>query len=301
MTKIKKIGITLAVLGMGWHWVQSNRIAQDLHGKVVIVTGASSGIGAESARQFAQVGAKVVMVARRAEKLAEVQTAIQSKGGDCFVIAVDMTERANRERVISETLEHYGAIDVLVNNAGIAGGGIFEEMDSSHIERMIDLNLTSLIDLTSLALPHIRQSNIAQIVNISSVSAYLPMAGNAVYSATKSAVNNFSDSLRRELLLEGVLVSTVMPGWTKTPMLEDFDWDMMHRAGMYEPFFTVDDVSLVGQRIVETVQYRQSRVIIAGSGMWFGMISQRNYPLLFDIVFRIRYYRDAWIEVWRRF
>jgi NADP-dependent 3-hydroxy acid dehydrogenase YdfG len=194
-----------------------------LENKVVLITGASSGIGDACARELANSGAVVVGVARRKDRLDQLEADIKRSGGQVFTIAADLTEKGAADKVINQAIEHTGRLDCLVNNAGIMLLGPVIGTDVSEWDEMIDLNIKSVLHLTSSALPHLikaasRPGSVADIVNISSVAGRTIRVGSAVYSATKYAVNAFSESLRQELADRFVRVSIVEPGMTLTEL-----------------------------------------------------------------------------------
>ncbi len=180
-----------------------------LDGKVVLITGGSEGIGAACAAEFARHGAKLSLTARSGEGL-------RKAGPDALVTPGDLTREETRRAVVERTLERYGAIDVLVNNAGI---GSYLPSWSAPLEearRLMELNYFALLDMTRLVAPHMRARRSGVIVNVSSIGGKIPLPWSPLYSATKYAVNALTECLRVELRRDGVRTMLVCPGYVKT-------------------------------------------------------------------------------------
>jgi hypothetical protein len=199
-------------------------MAERFAGKVVIVTGASSGIGSAAARQFAAEGASVALVARGAETLEWVAGEIRGTGGVARAYPADVRDRAACERLLREVADAVGGIDVLVNNAGANHRGPVEEQRAEDLVQIIEVNLVAPIVLTRLALPYLHRRERAAIVNVASIAGQIPVAHEATYSASKSGLRAFSFALREELEGSGITVSAVSPGPVDTGFLmEDLD------------------------------------------------------------------------------
>ena len=195
----------------------------DLTGSVVLVTGASSGIGAATAQVVAAQGATVAIAARRADRLEELQKTIANAGGTALVIEADVTERAQAEGCVQRTVDELGGLDVVVNNAGVMLLGPAEHAPVEEWERMVQLNVMGLLYVARAALPHLLASaqgdrGVADLVNISSVAGRVARSGSAVYNGTKHAVGAFSEALRQEVTGRGVRVSLVEPGAVDTEL-----------------------------------------------------------------------------------
>jgi NAD(P)-dependent dehydrogenase (short-subunit alcohol dehydrogenase family) len=184
-------------------------------GKVVIVTGASSGIGAATAQLLASKGAFIVLAARRADMLADVEREITSRGGKAFAVPTDVTMDADIERLVRETLAVYGRIDALVNNAGV-GGGHSILADTAVLDRAIAVNLTAPAHLMKAVIPVMLQQGAGSIVNIGSIAGEI--AVGAMYSASKFGLRGLNDAVRREFMGRGIQVTLVEPGYIRTPM-----------------------------------------------------------------------------------
>ncbi|MBF6590197.1 MAG: SDR family NAD(P)-dependent oxidoreductase [Ktedonobacterales bacterium] len=179
--------------------------------RVAIITGASSGIGAATARALARQGYAVAINARRSERLAALAQDIATAGGQTLAIAGDITEAATRRALITATLERFGRLDVLINNAGMAITGTTETLSTDAIRAQFELNVLAPIELTRLALPELRRHR-GVIINVVSLAAVVATPPVGIYSATKYALAGWTEALRRELLATGVRVCQVNPG-----------------------------------------------------------------------------------------
>ncbi|HEY3368740.1 MAG TPA: SDR family NAD(P)-dependent oxidoreductase [Symbiobacteriaceae bacterium] len=182
---------------------------------VVVITGASSGIGEATARLLAREGHKLALAARRVERL-EALAAELAGLTDVLVVRADVAQPADLEDLARQAGERFGAIDVWINNAGIGNGPPWYEQDPAAIARVIDTNLTGPILGARAALPWMRKQGSGLIINIGSVAGSIGTAG--VYSATKFGLRGFSESLRREVARFGVKVAHVSPGFIRTEM-----------------------------------------------------------------------------------
>lgn len=289
---VKKI--VLAVLaGVAYFiWKRGQEVAEPLTGKVVVVTGASAGIGKATARAFAAHGATVVLVARRENLLNDVQESLAQYGVESLVYPADMSKEDDLQALISDVTEKYGHIDVLVNNAGLSIGGHFHQMDAERIRRMIDLNLTGLIRLSQIALPGMLERRSGHIVNVSSVAGVVLSPGQVPYATTKAAVNAFSDSLRRELQDTGVRVSAVLPGWTQTDMIDEMNVDLAREALLVNPLFPIQQVDYVADQIVDAVRFNRPFVVLGGLLPRSASIALRAQARVLDFVYINIFDRD---------
>ncbi|MFF7901798.1 SDR family NAD(P)-dependent oxidoreductase [Streptomyces sp. NPDC088817] len=194
-----------------------------LSGCAALVTGASSGIGAATARELARQGAAVAVVARRTERLEELAASIRDQGGSCAVLTADLRDPAQARRAVEEAVGRLARLDVLVNNAGYVAMGPIEESDPADWERMVGLNLDAVLQMSRSALPHLLRAaegsrGVADLVNVSSVAGRVVRRNNVVYSATKHAVGAFSEGMRQEVTGRRVRVGLIEPGMTMTEM-----------------------------------------------------------------------------------
>lgn len=187
-----------------------------LAGQVALVTGASSGIGAATARELAQRGARVVLAARRADELDAQLREITAFAGEACAIPTDITDVAQVDALVAGAIERYGQIDILVNNAGIGWQRSFVTIPREEVERMVNTNLLGLVLLTHAVLPGMLERHRGAIISVASVAGHV--AVDPLYSATKYGVRGFSLSLRRQLAGTGVSVSLVSPGFIRSNM-----------------------------------------------------------------------------------
>ncbi|MEV0680279.1 SDR family NAD(P)-dependent oxidoreductase [Actinosynnema sp. NPDC050436] len=219
---------------------------QPLAGTVALVTGASSGIGAATARRLGAEGAAVVLVARRRDRLEQVAADI----AQAHVLPADLTDPAQATTTVDAAIQRLGRLDVLVNNAGTMTVGDALHAATDDWDRMLALNVRSLLHITHAALPHLVRAaadaprRVADIVNVSSVAGRVTWPGSAVYSLTKSGTNAFAESLRQELLGHRVRVGVVEPGAVDTEIYDHLDpaarRDMDERMARIDPLLTED-------------------------------------------------------------
>lgn len=197
-----------------------------LKGTVALVTGASSGIGEATARTLAQHGAAVSIVARRKDRLDRLSAELTGDGGRALAIGCDITERTQAEDAVSRTMEEFGRLDIVVNNAGVMLLGPIEGAPIEEWQRMVSLNVMGLLYLTNAALPHLLRAaqdgtrGVADLVNVSSVAGRVPRAGVGVYNLTKFGVGAVSEALRQEVTRRHVRVSLVEPGAVNTELAD---------------------------------------------------------------------------------
>jgi short-subunit dehydrogenase len=190
----------------------------DYRGTAGIVTGASSGIGAQLARDLAARGMRVALLARRADRLATLAEDIRRAGGDAMPVACDVAERASIETAVAGVLGRFGGVDLLVNNAGYGRHVLFKDHDAADVERMMRTNYMGVVWMTKAVLPAMRARRRGWIVNISSVAGKLGQPDEAAYSASKFAVTGLSEGLSYELAPLGIHVMTVYPALVRTEM-----------------------------------------------------------------------------------
>jgi clavulanate-9-aldehyde reductase len=193
------------------------RMAGRLAGRTALVTGASSGIGRAIALALAEAGARVAVGARRRDALVTLAARIEEVSVGALALDLDVTDEAACRRAVERTVEELGGLDILVNNAGLMLLGQVEGADTEDWRRMVDTNLLGLMYMTHAALPHLLERR-GSIVQLSSSSGRIARPGSAVYSASKFAVNAFSESLRQEVTARGVRVIVVEPGVVETEL-----------------------------------------------------------------------------------
>jgi NADP-dependent 3-hydroxy acid dehydrogenase YdfG len=199
-------------------------MADRLDETVALITGASSGIGAATARALAGQGAAVALAARREERLADLAGAITGSGGRALVIETDVTDRAQAESAVARTVAELGRLDTLINNAGVMLLGPIENAPIEEWEQMVHLNVLGALYVAYAALPHLLKAaqdsprRVADMVNISSVAGRVARSGSGVYNLTKFGLGAFSESLRQEVTGRHLRVSLVEPGATATEL-----------------------------------------------------------------------------------
>jgi NAD(P)-dependent dehydrogenase (short-subunit alcohol dehydrogenase family) len=186
-------------------------MGEELRGKVALVTGASSGIGRATALRFAEEGAQVALVGRVRDALSEVAAEVKSRGGDAFAVEADVTIERDAERVVRETVEDFGALDVLVNAAGILANGTVETTTMAAWDDMMNVNLRAVFHLMQLAVPHLERRG-GNIVNVSSVTGLRAFPGVLAYCVSKAGVDQLTRCAALELAPRGVRVNAVNPG-----------------------------------------------------------------------------------------
>ena len=213
----------------------------DLQGKVVLITGASAGIGGAAARLFGSMGAKVALMARGEKRLQEAVEAIGESGGQAFGFPGDAASKEDCQAVLTAVQEKWGQLDILVNNAGLHHRGPFLDNDPEELARMIQVNLESPIYLTRIALPYLLRQGGA-IVNVASLAGCIPVPDSATYSASKFGLRAFSLALRTELESKGVSVSLVSPGPVNTGFILD-ELDQVTDITLSQPMVSSERVA----------------------------------------------------------
>ncbi len=212
---------------------------------VIIITGASSGIGEATARLFAANGFRVALGARRFDRLQRLAEEINSDNGEAYPFQVDISRFDQIQAFAKAVLERFGQIDILFNNAGFGRLNWLENLDpESEIDSLIRVNLVGTIAMTHAVLPHMIQRRRGQIINMSSVAGYIATPTYTIYAASKFAIRGFSESLRREVGIFGIRVSVICPGAVRTEF--DEHTGAVRKTGMRTPErlrLTSDDVA----------------------------------------------------------
>jgi len=192
--------------------------AQGITGKVVVITGASSGLGEATARHLSALGATVVLGARRADRIDALAAEIVKAGGNAIAVATDVTDAAQVQRLVDAAVERFGRIDVMLNNAGLMPHSPLERRKIADWDRTIDVNIKGVLYGIAAALPHMQRQNSGHFINVSSVAGHKVRPAGAVYSATKTAVRVISEGLRQEVKRWNIRTTIISPGSLATEL-----------------------------------------------------------------------------------
>lgn len=253
-----------------------------LDNKVVIVTGASSGIGKACAYEFASKGAKLVLAARNIDKLQEVEEDLISKGVEVLSISTDVSIEKDCKQMIDLTIAKFGRIDVLVNNAGISMRAMFEDLELDVMRKLMDVNFWGTVQCTKYALPHLLKTK-GSVVGIISIAGYLGLPARTGYSASKYAVRGFLDTLRIECLKKDLNVLVVAPGFTasnirKTALVAD--GSVQGDTPRNED--NMMSAEKCAEHIVKAVNKRKNELILTFIEGKFSVFLKKFFPRLLD-------------------
>ena len=193
-------------------------MTNNIDGKIVVITGASSGLGEATARHLSQQGATVVFGARRVERIEALARELESGGRKAMAIQTDVTQSAQVQRLVDAAVAAYGRIDVMINNAGLMPHSPLERLKIADWDRMIDVNIKGVLYGIAAALPHMKQQKSGHFINVSSVAGHKVRLGGAVYSATKHAVLALSEGLRQEVKPYNIRTTVISPGAVATEL-----------------------------------------------------------------------------------
>jgi short-subunit dehydrogenase len=216
---------------------------------VMIITGASSGIGAAAARRLAREQVCLTLAARREDRLQEVARDVEKLGSEVLVVPTDVTDRASINRMVQFTMNRWGRVDVLLNNAGISYDEPLVDLEPEKIRTEVQVNLISVIECAQAVLPMMLGQKSGHIINVASIEGLVATPGSTVYCASKFGVFGFSDSLRRQLRGTGVQVSALCPGYTPselTPRLKalvEGRPDAPHHPGLMPTDYVADQIA----------------------------------------------------------
>ena len=235
--------------------------------KVIVITGASDGIGAELARQLAPLGAKLVLAARSTDKLHAVAAECQALGAQTAVVQCDVTLKDDCTRLTTEAVAAFGGIDILVNNAGVSMHGWFADTpDTVVYEKLFAVNVMGTINCTHAAMPYLKASR-GMIVGLASLAGKFGVPARTAYCMTKFAMNGFFEALRIELVRDGVAVCMIQPGVVATNIRRN-GWNALGEvagsSGLSEKNAMPLDVCV--NEIVDAMQTRKREVIMSGRG-----------------------------------
>lgn len=193
-------------------------MSENISGKVVVITGASSGLGEATARMLAAEGATVVLGARRTDRIEALAEELTQSGAQALARATDVTDPEQVQRLVDAAVERYGRLDVIINNAGLMPQSLLEARKLDEWDRMIDVNIKGVLYGVAAALPHMQRQGSGHIVNVSSVAGHRVGPGSAVYAATKFAVRALSEGLRQEVKPHNIRTTIISPGAVATEL-----------------------------------------------------------------------------------
>ncbi len=271
--------------------------------KVVIITGASSGIGEELALQLAARKAWLVLASRKVEKLERLASICRDRGGKALVVATDVADEGQCKNLIEKTVAEYGRIDTLIANAGYTIGGLFwDHADLEAFKAVMEVNLMGSVYCTFHALPHIKKAQ-GRIVGVSSVLGKVAAWGHPAYSASKFAMQGFFDNLRNELAGSGVSVTMIYPGMTATNFAGNAvqaDGSKLGEDGRKIYDDKTMTASTCARHIIKATAKRKREIVLTGPGK-IAVIMNKFFPGLFDrIATRMQRRRLAMNEKARR-
>jgi NAD(P)-dependent dehydrogenase (short-subunit alcohol dehydrogenase family) len=249
------------------------RMKKSLAGKVVIITGASSGVGEAAARTFALRGATVVLAARSAAKLTKLAKSLKG-----LAIPTDITRRADLEALLERTLAAFGRIDVLVNNAAANARGSLDTLEPAAIETVLDTNLKAPMLLTRLALPHLKKTR-GVVVNVASIAGHVPLPHESPYCASKWGLRGFTFAVNEEMRDAGVSLCVVSPGPIATPFVLD-DLEHVPDLVLSQPMLTPEEVA---DAIVACAIDRQRERALPASTVALAKVMS-TFPSMQDLV-----------------
>jgi len=252
-------------------------------GKVALITGASTGIGAAVARMFSEEGAAVVLAARTAAPLEALEAEISAAGGRALAAPTDVSDFAAAEQLMAQAADRFGSIDVLVNNAGANKRGPIELYSAAELASIVQINLTAPIALSRMVLPYMKKRGGGAIVNVASIAGRIPVLHEAVYSATKFGLRAFSFALHEELAGENILVSAVSPGPVDTGFIME-DIDHVPDIVFAQPMSTAEEIAKLvidcaADGVVERVM-PQVTGFLATAGYLFPAVQKLVAPLM---------------------
>jgi len=244
----------------------------------ILITGASSGIGRCLAEQLAGLGARLALAARSQDKLAEFESRLRSKGCDALAVPADVTVDDDRKRLLDTVVEHFGGLDVLVNNAGIASWAHFSQSSEEILRRIMEVNFFAVAELTRLFIPVLTDGREAAVVNVGSMCGRRAMPAWPEYSASKYALCGLTEALRAELSRFDIDVLLVLPGLTSS----DFSRHMLKSEGRQPIDFAAGmPPERVAAYIVRALQKNATETVVGRDARWM-LRFNRFFPRLLD-------------------
>lgn len=263
---------------------------RSLRGLVVLITGASSGFGADAARLFAKEGSVVVLVSRRMDRLTTLAEEIRAAGGEALALALDVSKQSQIDDVVQTVLDVYGQIDILFNNAGFGCLDWLERLDPERdINAQLNVNLRGLIQVTRAVLPHMLAHHAGHIINVSSVAGMIAAPLYTIYAATKFGVRGFTDALRREVAPFGIQVSGIYPGPADTEFGQHSGDSPLKRSLKVPRWINITS-EYVARRVVGLAKHPRRTLVIP---WWFRPLASFDYhfPGLVDWLLKVTFVR----------
>jgi uncharacterized protein len=255
----------------------------DYLGKIVVITGASSGIGKESALEFAKLRASVVLVSRDQNKLEEVAKELSKYQTQILVCACDVSKKDQVNQMNKKVLEKFGTVDILVNNAGFGIYGMFDDLQAEEIESQMETNYLGMVYCTKAFLPKMLEQKSGHIVNVASVAASFGIPGMAGYCASKFAMLGFSESLYHELKGSGVGITVVSPIMVRTNFFNHNSFNKMPR------YTTALSANTVAKAVVRAASSPRLEIVVpqfVRIAIWFKQTFPYIVNLIVDGIFR---------------
>jgi short-subunit dehydrogenase len=245
-----------------------------IDGKVVLITGASEGVGAACAAEFAASGARLAVTARNEEKLRKAAPP------NSFLVTGDITVDSDRRSIIDRTLAHYGAIDILINNAGAGYYRPSWEMPMDEVRLLMDLNFFAPLALTQLVTPHMRQRRSGMIVNVGSIAGKIPLPWMSIYSVSKHALGTLTDCQRMELKRDGIHTMIVCPGYVKTNFQKNVRYGQTPEKVRDAKRFAITAETCA--RAIRHGVEREARTVVTPRAGWLFVLAMRLFPSLVE-------------------
>ena len=252
---------------------------------VAVVTGASSGIGAAVARELAREGARLVLLARRAERLEALAAEVEASGTEAIALGCDVTCRASLDAAMARAVAHFGGIDVVLANAGFGVSGDMARLETEDYRRQFETNVFGVIDTVYAALPHLQASR-GRLGLVGSIMGHVGMPASAPYCASKFAVTGLAASIYYDLAERGVSVTLISPGLVSSEIRS------VNNAGEYTgkadpaPAFLVMPVEQAARQIVRALYRRRPELVVTGHGKLVVFV-QRHFPRTTRALFRL--------------
>ncbi|MFH0895934.1 MAG: SDR family oxidoreductase [Bacteroidota bacterium] len=252
-----------------------------MKGKVVIITGASSGIGLALVRQCAEQGCRIVMAARNESKLTELVQELKEKNVEAIAVKADVSDEEDCKKIIRTAVDNFSTVDVLINNAGISMRAIFEELDLNVMRSLMNTNFWGTVYCSKYALPYLLKSK-GSVVGVSSIAGYMGLPGRTGYSASKFAMHGFLETLRTETLYQGLHVLIACPGFTasniRNSALAKDGSQQGESPRKEEKMMSAEEVA---ERIMKSVKKRKRTLVMTSTGK-MSVLLRKFFPAFID-------------------